>query len=354
MLKKLTVLLLGTAFLAGCISEKLDDCAQCRLMLRYTYNYEDVDLITAHIQDIHIYVFDQTTRLLTDIIEVGPADIERGWVEIDDLPDGHYTFVTWGGSGEDMSRSFSEAHMNNASVHDHSDPRIGTTTMDDFYMMLGYDSLGDEVYGDITPAVEDFDDLFHAVAVDIPIKRGTTRSVDFDFIRNTNVLKVTVTGLEHLPGYNGGTRAPSADQPLHVFAVGPNGRYQWDNTIDPDARLVRYEPPCHTLTATTMDIDIKTMRLDIDRHSDNPVELFIRDAVSGHDMIAPLDVVGSILQIRDTQNELLYPDQEAIDRNYEFLMNISILHDLSVEITIDDWVVVEPEPDLDEPRKNLK
>ncbi len=351
MLKKITVLLLGAALLTGCIGESIDDCPQCRLTLRYTYNYQDVDLITAHIQDIHIYVFDQTTKLLVDVIEVGSADIERGWVEIGDLPDGRYTFVAWGGSGEDMSRSFSESHMHDATKHEHSDSRIGTTTLDDFYMMLDYDELPADVHGDIAPKSDDFDDLFYAKAEDITLKRGETRSVDFDFIRNTNMLKVTVTGLEHLwnHNYNGGTRAPSADQPLHVFAVGKNGRYQWDNTIDPDARLVRYEPPCHTLTENTMEVDIKTMRLDIDRHTNDPVELHIRNAVTGHEMIAPLDVVGAITQARGTRNELLYPDQETIDRNYEFPFEISILHDLSVRIFINDWEIIVLTPDIDRP-----
>lgn len=351
MLKKLTVLLLGAALLAGCIGESIDDCPQCRLTLRYTYNYENVDRITAHIQDIHIYVFDTATRLLVDVIEVGPTDIERGWVDVSDLPDGRYTFVAWGGSGDDMSRSFLEAHMHDATEHDHSDSRIGTTTLDDFYMMLDYDELPADVHGDIAPKSDDFDDLFHAMVENVSLKRGETRSVDFDFIRNTNVLKVTVTGLEHLwnHNYNGGTRAPSADQPLHVFAVGKNGRYQWNNTIDTDARLVRYEPPCHTLTANTMEVDIKTMRLDVDRHTNDPVELHIRNAVTGHEMIEPLDVVGAITRTRSTRGDLLWPDQEAIDREYEFPLEISILHDLSVMIKIGNWTVVEPKPDVDRP-----
>jgi hypothetical protein len=350
MIKKLICLLLPALMAAGCVRENLDDCVGCRLYFRYTLNSEGVDLITAHVQDIHIYVFDQSTGMMVDVIEVGPTDIARGWVDIDDLPDGTYTFSAWGGSSADMSRSFAEAHMTDATVHDHSYPRIGHTSIDEFFMMLDYEAAPAELHGDITPKVEQFDDLFFAMAGNIPVSKGETRTIELDFIRNTNVLKITVTGLEHLWNHNLSTRKPAPDQPLHVFVVGRNGRHMWDNTIDPDARLVRYEPPCHTLTANTMGVDIKTMRLDISRHtSGDPVLLYVRNAVTGDDMIAPLDVVGTILQTRSTRGDLLYPDQEALDREYEFEFDLSILHDLSVKVTVNGWDVIDAKPDTDRP-----
>lgn len=344
MIKKISVLLVSVLFMAGCIKERLDDCP-VRLRFSYTYNNEYTDLIEAHVQDIHVYVFDLSTRLMVDIIEVGPADIARGYVDIRDLPNGRYTFVVWGGSGEDMSRSFADRHMHSATEHEHSDHRIGTTTLEEFYMMLEYEELPADVHGDIAPATEDFDDLFHAVAEDITIVRSMTNEVAVDLIRNTNVLQITITGLEYLWNYNFVTRAPAADQPLHVFVVGSNGRYQWDNTIDYDARLVRYEPPYHTLTDNTMGVDIKTLRLDIDHHhSDDPVLLYVRNAETGADMIAPLDIVSAIRRVRSADGELLYPDQEAIDREYEFPIELSILHDLSVRITIKGWELVDTDP----------
>ena len=346
--KKLTLLLISALLMAGCIGENLDDCVRCRLRFSYTYNDENADRLSAHVQDIHVYVFDQTTRLLVDVIEVGSADIERGWVDIDDLPDGRYTFVAWGGSGEDLSRSFSDSHMYDASAHDHSDSRIGHTTLDEFYMMLDYNNLPVETLGDIAPSREDFDDLFHAVVVDVPVISGRNSEVGFDFVRNTNVLQITVTGLEYLWNYSP-TRAPTADQPLHIYAIGKNGRYRADNTIDDDARQVRYEPPCHTLSATSMGVDIKTMRLDIDRHSDDPVLLYVQNAETGDDMIAPLDIIGAIQKTQSTRGEYLYPDQEAIDREYEFPIELSILHDLSVRVTINGWEVVDPDPIFVEP-----
>ncbi len=200
----------------GCIRENLNDCPECRLVFHYTWNNENVDRLTAHVQDIDVYVFDMATRLLVDVIEAGPADIARGWIEIDDLASGEYTFVAWGGSGTDMSRNFDT----NADVVS----RVGTVTLEDFYLMLDSDeipagSTGEDI-GDIVPAAEDFDDLFFAIAGDVPIVDGTTRTVEVDFIRNTNVLKVTVTGLEHLRKHNGGMLVSAENQPLDDLGLG--------------------------------------------------------------------------------------------------------------------------------------
>ena len=324
----------------GCIGENLNDCPECRLVFRYTWNNENVDQLTTHVKDIDVYVFDMATRLLVDVIEVGRADIARGWIEIDDLASGEYTFVAWGGSGTEMSRNFD--------VNADAVSRVGTITLEEFYLMLDSDdipagSTGQDV-GDIVPAAEDFDDPLFAMAGDVPI-------VEVDFIRDTNVLKVTVTGLEHLWNHNGngGTPASAKNQPLDLFVVGRNSIYRWDNTIDPDALRVRYEQPYHSLTADTMRVDIKTMRLDIDRHTNDPVRLYVRNAETGHDMVAPLDVVDVITHVRDADGKLLWPDQEAIDREYEFPFEISILHDLNVRVSIGKWVVVDTSADIGRP-----
>lgn len=341
--------LLAVLLSVGCnLKEDLSDCGVLRFAFRYTCNNENVDRLKAHVQDIHVYAFDMETRLLADVIEVGPADIARGWVEIDDLPDGRYTFVAWGGSSEDMSRSFSEAHMHDATTHDHSDPRIGTTTLDEFYMMLDYNELPADVHGDIAPAREDFDDLFHAAAERVEVSKGRDQTVDFDLIRNANVLKVTVTGFQHLTTAPG-TRAASPDQPLSVYAVGKNGRYMWDNTIDWNARQVRYESPYTSLDETSMQVDIKTLRLDVERHATEPVNLYVSDPVTGQGIIAPLDVVKTILRVKDDEGNSIYQTQEDIDREYEFPINISILADLSVRISLGEWVVENTAPDISRP-----
>ncbi len=164
--------------------------------------------------------------------------------------------------------------------------------------------------------------------------------------------------LEHL-GISVSSRAPDAEeQPLRVFAVGSNGRYRWDNTIDEHARGVHYEQPCHTLTDSRMEVDIKTLRLDKERHASDPVLLYVRDSEE-RDLIVPLDIVRSILETRSTRgDEYIYPDQRAIDRQYEFPISVAISRDargkLKITVSIHDWEIVTVTPDVGRPQKRKR
>ncbi len=266
----------------------------------------------------------------------------------------------------------------------------------------------------IAPVTSDFDDLFWAVARDERVSRGVDRRVEFDFVRNTNVLKISVSGVGYLLGNGGDTdtdtdirtnpdtrTAPApvtissgraAELPLDIFVLGRNGRYRWDNTIDDHARQVRYPSTNHTYTgpstrpqthpethpstspetrhtdpstrpetrsstrpatdAGTLSAEVKTMRLDLARHYIDPVTLHIINPLTGADLVPPIDIVREILRIRGDRGEPLYPDQESIDRQYEFPVKIEIGADLSIRITICEWEVETLEPII-EPRGNV-
>lgn len=351
MCKKWIVLpLLMTLLLVGCnLSEDLTDCGILRLNLSFTYNSEQTDNLETEVRDVNFYIFDDATSLLVRKVEATASDIARGYTEVRDLPAGKYTIVAWGGSSEDLlSSGFMEIEMDDAADHSYRDLWDDDETLiDDFYMMIDHDLLPDpEVLGDLAPKTDGFDDLFYDVAAGVEVKQITNQTVDFDFIRNSNLLKVTITGLEHLATYNP-SRAAAGEQPLQVYVVGKNGRYMWDNTIDPYARLVRYEPPCTSLDANTMVVDIKTLHLDLARHTAaDPIQLYVVNPATGNDMIYPLDVMDAIGQVKDDAGNYLYQTQEAIDREYEYPIDISILADLSVHVFINDWEIINLTPNM--------
>lgn len=341
-----------TLLLVGCnLHDDLSDCGIIRLNFRFTHNSEHTDKFKDNVRDVKFYIFDDATGVLVEIIEATPSDIARGYAEVKDLPAGKYTFVAWGGGSEEMTRGgFVEAHMSDAATHDYTEfVTKGQTELDQFYMMISHDRLPDEVLGDVAPKTDGFEDIFHDAVEGVEVKNLTNQTVDFDFIRNTNIIKVTVTGLEYLANYNP-TRAASPDQPLWVYAIGKNGRYRWDNTIDQYARTVRYEPPYTELDATRMQVDIKTLRLDLSRHTAiDPIKLYVINPDTGNNMIYPLDVMDAIGQVKDDNGNFLYVTQEDFDREYEFPIEISILHDLSVKISIDGWEIVNLTPNTDRP-----
>ncbi len=344
MFKRIVILSLLACTMAGCIKEDQSDCEpKLRFQFSYTYNNQRQDQLAVQVQDIRIYLFDQTTNKLANIIRVDQADIVLGWIE-PDIPAGVYTAVAWAGSGTDLLQGgYVAAEMSNAGTHTYiPQARVGVTTLDNFRMMLGSEPLPNGSIGQVTPQTAQFDHLFFAMASGIEVAMGTSRTVDFDFLKNTSTLKVHITGLEYLPPFTPGTGAA----PLNVFAVGKNERYGWNNAICGNARQMRYEPPYKTLTATAMDVDIKVQRLDIAYLASNPVLLFLQSPATGQDMILPLDVIGTIRQARNAQGNLLWQTQEEIDCEDEFPIEISILHDLRIKVTVNGFEIADTTPDI--------
>jgi len=145
--------------------------------------------------------------------------------------------------------------------------------------------------------------------------------------------------MHRLAARNGG----SNDQPLHLFVTCKNGSYKYDNSIDDYARTVCYEQPCTSLTTSAMEVDLKIQRLEIDKQ---PALLYIQHPVTGVNLIQPLNVVEAIQRIKNAQGNFVYPTQADIDRENEFRFEISILHDLSVSITVNGYEIVNVIPNL--------
>ncbi len=348
--------------MTGCVAEDLDDCpAALRLTFRYTHNTTRKDLFAGNVRSVDVYVFDDRTGVLTEIIELSPDDISRSRRDIAFMAEGVYTLVAWGGSGEEMTRSYAGRHMLDGAYHNHTDVEIGVTTLDDLYMMLGYDNAPADIEGDIVPATPDFDDLFWAMAEGVEIVEGGSRSVDFDLIRNTSLLRVAVTGLEHFED-PADTRAAADRLPLRLFATGSNGRYRYDNTIDPHARTVHYTAFDHRRTRDGMSLNIPMQRLHIGRHEDDPVLLHI-EQYSGPSATAsipipgilPIDLVSAIRESTDGMGNNPYGTQESIDREHEFRIALAISPDpdhpgsFRLTMTINEWDVIIIVPIVDQP-----
>jgi hypothetical protein len=337
----------------------------------FVQNPAGEDQIKESVETIDIYVFDEETGLLSGIIRVDKSDILRGSFEVTDLPDGTYTFVAWGDSNSNISRSFAGVQMDDLESGETSAVRIGVTTIDNFYMMLDSRDLPASTEGDVEPSRNDFDDLFHAIATGVGIVGGETSVVTLSFTCNSSRLKIEVNGVEAMRAYGkaqagdsgfartAGTRAggdvgeESGDDDLSVFVLAKNGRYNSRNITDDFAPMVRYSPQTQSYDSenNSMDVSIRTMRLDVVRHHVYPVELYIQDSEGRNLISAPIDILDAILRTKDDKGTLLYPDQAAIDREVEFdiKINATLENDteLKVVIIINGWeVVLIDDPEL--------
>lgn len=323
MFKKIMVFPMLCFLLWGCIREDRSDCGKLRMRFRYTQNDSGQDRLADETGDIRVYAFDSQTGLLAGVIDVDKDAIRRGWLDVK-LPDGKYTFVSWGASGDDIMRGGYQTQT-----------VVGVTTLDDFRMMLAYTPApaGQGDTGAI-PATPDFDHLFYASVSDFEVAGSRMQTVDFDFIKNTSTLKVIVTGLDHLTH-------PSQGLPLDIFTTGRNYLYGSDNGLDASTPRMLYLPYDATADGDTQVVYIRQQRLSIAQSATEPVMLYIRSADGGQDMILPLNLVDLIRQ------NPAYPDQAAIDREDMFVIELSILLDLRVTVTVNGWEIVLLYPDID-------
>jgi hypothetical protein len=306
-----------------------------RLQFSHTYHNYGQDRLE-QIRDIRVYVFG-SNGVLFDVVRATQHDIAQGYMNLV-LPNGVYTAVAWGGSSTDMLQGgYQIAEMSTPGSNTYSEVTIGTTTLNSFRTLLSTAPLSGGVLGDVAPQNKQFDDLFYAIASDFPVIQGRNQTILLDFMKNTGILKVKVTGLQYL----------TSPQSLDVFATIRNERYIYNNLIEPNARVVRYEPPATTVTPTEMTVDIKVQRLLTSmQNATPPAELHIIPTQSGINMDTKINLLYAILNVKDNLGNNLYPNQEAIDKEDEFLFEISILHDLTVTVTLNDFELVTLIPGL--------
>jgi hypothetical protein len=325
-MKKILAFSLIVFLLGGCINEDRSNCSRgLRLQFLYTHNNQNEDLLAEQVGDILVYMFDMTTRLLTYVVRVGPEGIARGYVDVD-IPGGLYTMVAWAGSDGDMIQG---GYAVNATV--------GSTTLDDFHMMLVAESLPDNPYAEVKSQNPDFGDLFFALVENVSVTNGWggRQSVTFAFIKNTSTVRVVVSGL--------GMLNRSQNLPIDVFTTGQNWRYCYDDAIDGSPARKLYQPYDGSASDDTMTANIRQQRLDISQTDAAPVLLYVRNDELDSDMIAPLNLLSAIRQ------NPAYQTQQDIDREDLFVIEISILYDLSIRITINEWEIIYLTPDVGKP-----
>lgn len=338
-------ILLAVVVFAACVKQEMPEGWDGRgcpvsfgLQLEYRIDIDGENVAPDEMGDIRIYIFDTDTGVLYDIIELTAEQITTGRIPAD-LPAGKYDFIAWGTRHDDMKAGgFGDIHMYDAVQQTFDDGvKIGKTTLEDFRMRLGLE--GPNASGHYTPSTDDFSDLFYADNRGFTVTGAENQTVPLTFVRNSHTVIVTVSGVQYaVPETT--TRAES-DCPLQVYITGRNCSFRHDNSICQYSGIVRYERPAqHIIEKDSVACPIRVLRLDKGFHTGtNMMELVVRDRVNDKD-IARLDVLDYISRMENDEGELLYPTQQEISREDEFLIPLSFgLVDGVVEITVGDWVI---------------
>ena len=151
---------------------------------------------------------------------------------------------------------------------------------DDLYMFLKCRTASG-LPEELVPEAEEINDLWYGAAGSrhpqsdmytyetVEVKNSVVTARRIELIRNTNLLKVTLSGLEHLTPEVRDTPAANRDTDFKLWAVATDERYKSDNTFDGYTRSVRYSPFKTLMDANTLSADIKVLRLTMDRPVSN-------------------------------------------------------------------------------------
>lgn len=356
-LKHMFLLMSMGVFLPGCTHEKVEECySGLQLNFDFALHTDEGNRFDKEVQVVRVYLFD-SENVLRKIQTGQGSSLDNDYVMHVDIPPGKYTVIAWGGSDIDFSTSFHEGHMNDPLTHDYSaGVTEGKTTLDDFRIFLNY-NLADEYPEDAVPQINEFADLYYGAVGErqkqtsdylfekVEVKSGTITQRRIELIRNTNLIKIKVTGLKYLVQHQI-NRKP---EKLNIWISARNARFRYDNTIGEYARMVRYTPFVEEEKEDTLTVDIKTLRIDMKRHTADPVYLSFQENATG--VIypqKPIDILNLLLQARDPQTgKYIYESQEDLDRIYEHPVRIDISADLHIRLFIHDWEVVYLYPDIE-------
>lgn len=332
MFRKLILIALAVTATACSLDEPAKDCGVVIVVVKPSFPAPSgEDEAFEEVKGINVYVFDNSTGVLKEIIMMDEAAVKAGELEISTIPNGNYTFVAWGGTRETMDADgFKTVQMEDAARSTYKDGvEIGVTTKDDFYVMINNDSESGNT-GTIKPMGE-FTDLYYAVSDNVTIDKSVDTRIDFSFVRNTNMLDINISGLEYLSSPSG--------TPLNIWVEGKNGRYNWANNIDADARTVHYDPTGTKIEGDVMSAQTKILRLELARHLTDPVYVYIEDP-SGEMPARRFNILDVIAKEQNKTPEQL--TQAFLDEQYSFTLNLTLNVDLTITVGIVEWTPETP------------
>lgn len=373
----LLILIVLTSMMSSCIKEDLIECVSgLRLKFHFTLHNNGGNKFGDEVNKVRVYMFDENGLLQikaeSDAQTLTYSYLQDGNVKtiskpnlfgslsndyvmyLDMIPPGKYKIVTWGGSEERTESTFFEAHMNDPATHDYKEGVIlGVTKMEDFRMFIKY-NLSPDIPEDVVPIVPEIDDLWYgAYGVrdkttskytmdDIVVESGEMTDATIELLKNTNLLKVSITGFDYILSSRGATNSS-----LNVWATAINGRYKIDNSIGENARSIRYSPYFEQIDTDKMLVDIKIMRIDLERHTAQPMYLTIENPLTGQKFPdKPIDIVNTLMQAKDALGNYIYNAQSDFDREYEHPIEIKIEFDLTIRIFVRGWEIIPVVPEV--------
>lgn len=315
-MKRISHIAIGMLLLLqSCLKEDMPNCeSDLLLRFRYTLNGQYENLFGAEVNRITVYIFDSNGKYVDSFSEQGDK-LTNDYLMRIPLPEGKYSAVVWGG---DMA-TYSVGELDSQTSAINQILRKGVTDIHDFRTELKNRSgEGGYLFATDTP-----NDLYAGLATDVTSAISNKNITDIELTKDTKKIKVKITGTSTIP------------QPLEVYITAVNGRYGFDNTIDTDHGTFKYTPVNFSVQPDQLVVDLKMMRL---MSGQSPM-LVVRNSVTS-EILYNANMIDYILSTPQ------YASQEDIDREDEFVFEITFIGNVVIAVSVNGWQINEVNPDM--------
>lgn len=302
----LLVSILSVVSFGGCDSI-YDDLNDCHVYIRFKdeYNMDKQDKFAEECDKVEIFIFDKSDVLSKVITEEGNALKTSNYqVEIP-IHSGDYTVMAWVGRKDS---------------YDLTGLTVGTSTKKD--LLLKLKSSDNKYSGDLDP-------LWWGTPVNFNYSGGSHHIETINLIKNTNKINFTL--------YHNPTVDPLSLANIEVKITTANGSYDYDNTSS-DTQTINYTPFNSTAeslseTSEKVSFSLSTLRLVKGQN----VRFSVINKATGSSLLpaADMDLIEYLLKTKPNG----MTDQEYLDRQDTWNINLFIANYISTSIVINGWTV---------------
>lgn len=292
--------------LSGCTKDDLSVCVtSTAFKCSFEFNDEQTDQFAKLVNKIDLYIFDASGLLVKHISEA-KEHLPEGYTVTTNLNYGTYTAVLYGTVDGNKEVSVGTKQGNLTTVL--KAMKEGESRMADMRLMLN----------SITGQTDkDLGVVLHGMVSNFTVT-STPETHNVQFIRNTHVMELNVSGLENIT-----TPARSLSDVL-VRVEGNNKAYLYDNTLDMELGKVTHAPYWQKFSNNILVSRLSVLRL----FKEHPMTLKI---YHGNNNIWQLNLTAEIMKSPD------YTTNEDLDREDKFIINVKITTAGDITITVNGW-----------------
>ena len=315
------MLLLSWSFVScdKCIYEDLSTCP-LRVQLRYDYNMQYVDRWHREAEDVHLYIFDKTEHLVSEMTDAAAPYAEGQTFELQLAP-GDYSIVAL--CGHRMGTLYQESKL-----------QVGTSTMQDLLIQLSR-AEDKRIAAELPP-------LLYGISKEVQVLGDGSRLIVVPMAKWTNSIRLVMQDLSE----GGKSNIKIENYDFRITA--PNGRYNGAGEVLTDDVLT-YTPYYAEQIKGSGGIAVELNTLRLLNNQDQ--RLIITERATGDELLN-IDLLSLLLQTKFYANNKL-SDQEYLDREDHYAVIFAfdgrpVTREtfLAVNVWINGWLIREQDHNI--------